>query len=214
MKKLHICLSAAIAFTAHTNYSMKEKQHFIRDNYNIDRKEFFAAIKIYDAEECKKLLKNNKDLALTQCEIGLRNENDGETHYFPIWYLLSLEKNNDNEKENEKNDNKLKIARMIIQNTNDIEWLYSSLYYTLERSILPKNCCVTDVTIETFKEIFKQKNNITERACKSKDSSIIQECLKYDKKIKFNIGLFKIHFKAESDKEKEFVELLTDFEKK
>lgn len=181
--------------------SVNKKKHSVYDNYKIGRHELFKAIKEYDIERCKELFKKYKDLAHTQCEIEKGNTT---THYLPLWYLFSLEK----EDENKENENKLAIAHIIIAQTTDIEWLYQSFYFTLEQEFVGKNSPVTNLTIETFKKIFDQKNKIFNEANESKNKEAIRLCKEIEKTMSFNISLFGIHFNAQSETDKKFLELL------
>lgn len=162
------------------------KKHSINDNYKLGRQEFFKAIKEYDVDQCKELLQKYKDVAHTQCEI--KHEN-GQTHYFPLWYLLSLEKENDDN----TIESKLELVDLILKNTTDIKWAYDSLYWSLE-TICGKKYQITKFTVSAMQkaiEHFSKQTSTTEDDALKKIAS----------KFRFNLSMFALNFEPSSESE-------------
>jgi len=169
MKTLQFCMLTIIMLIANTNYSMNKK-HSVRDNYKIGRTELFESIKKYDVETCKNLFEKYKDLAHTQCEIEYER---GETHYFPIWYLLSLDSENTNTIDSFISITD--IAKLIIQNITDIKWLYNNIYFTLEKNYATNKIAVSETTIQIFEKLFERENEIFTDAKNSKNQEEIKK---------------------------------------
>ena len=154
----------------------------IYDNYKIGRKELFLAIKECNVEECKTLFEKHKDLAHTQCEI---ETNTGQIHYFPLWYLISLET-----EEEHNNTEKFDIIDVILKNTTDIEWAYDSLYFSLEYLII-KRYPITNVTVTMIQKSLEHIFMLFEKTS--------SEAIKY--KLCYNLYKFNLQCRQTNEQE-------------